>query len=282
MHDKSDSALFVTYFSEAKTSISNQGLAFLFPKTNLTKEESNMYFNKLLIISDNLFLIEAFKALLIEMRFEIDYTIKCSFNNAGLSKELGIPTVNVEQELESIISTYDLIFSLHCKQIFPEKLVNTIKCINVHPGYNPYNRGWFPQVFSIINKQPIGATIHEIDEYLDHGKIIDQEEIEIKPWDTSLDVYNRVLKLEVELLRRNMTNILTNSYNKYPMKENGNVNMINDYHELCKLDLDENSNLGSFIDKLRALTHEPYKNAYFFDKKYGRKVYVKISFETEE
>jgi methionyl-tRNA formyltransferase len=238
-----------------------------------------MFFTKLLIISDNLYLIEAFKELLIEMKFEIDYTIKCSFNNAGLSKELSIAMVNVEQELESIISTYDLIFSLHCKQIFPDKLVNSIKCINVHPGYNPYNRGWFPQVFSIIDKQPIGATIHEIDEYLDHGNIIDQEEIEINSWDTSLDVYNRVLKLEVELLRRNISNILTNSYNKFPSKENGNVNKMKDYHELCKLDLEENGNLEFFIDKLRALTHDPYKNAYFVDKKCGKKVYVKINFE---
>jgi dTDP-4-amino-4,6-dideoxyglucose formyltransferase len=240
-----------------------------------------MSFNKLLIISDNLSLIEAFKSLLIEMCLKIDYTIKCSFNNVELSKKLGIPTVNVQQELESIIRTYDLIISLHCKQIFPEKLVNSVKCINVHPGYNPYNRGWFPQVFSIINKQPIGATIHEIDEYLDHGNIIDQQEIEIKPWDTSRDVYNRILKLEVELLQKNISNILKNSYNKYPPKENGNVNTINDYRELCKLDLDENSNLGSFIDKLRALTHEPYKNAYFIDKKHGRKVYIRIILEAE-
>jgi methionyl-tRNA formyltransferase len=66
-----------------------------------------------------------------------------------------------------IIEKYQLVFSLHCKQIFPSELISNVKCINVHPGYNPLNRGWYPQVFSIIYDLPIGATIHEIDEVVD-------------------------------------------------------------------------------------------------------------------
>lgn len=240
-----------------------------------------MYFNNLLIISDNRFLIAAFKTILSESNIEVNYTMKCSFNNLGLSKELNIPTINVNQEVESIINTYDLILSLHCKQIFPKKLVKQVRCINVHPGFNPYNRGWYPHVFSIVNKMPVGATIHEIDELLDHGEIIDQEQIEIESWDTSLDVYNRIVSIEVNLLRRNIFNILMNTYHKYLPKENGNVNMIKDYRQLCKLDLDEKGNLGYLIDKLRALTHEPFKNAYFVDKKSGKKIYVKVRFEIE-
>ena len=48
---------------------------------------------------------------------------------------------------------YKVGISAHCKQIFPAKLVENVRCYNIHPGYNPYNRGWFPQVFSIINKK---------------------------------------------------------------------------------------------------------------------------------
>ena len=79
-----------------------------------------------------------------------------------------------------------LIISLHCKQLFPKGLISTVKCINVHPGLNPHNRGWYPQVFSIINKRPLGATIHEIDEELDHGDVIAQKEVPVFSWDILL------------------------------------------------------------------------------------------------
>ena len=68
----------------------------------------------------------------------------------------------------------------------------------------PHNRGWFPQVFSLINGKPCGVTIHEIDEKLDHGDIIVQKEVVAEPWDTSLDVYNKILNTEVELIEKYM------------------------------------------------------------------------------
>src|SRR6266487_6189024 len=40
-------------------------------------------------------------------------------------------------DVKKIISDFDLVISLNCAQIFPEKLVSEIKCINIHPGYNP-------------------------------------------------------------------------------------------------------------------------------------------------
>ena len=46
----------------------------------------------------------------------------------------------------------------------------------------------FQQVFSILNKLPVGVTIHEMDEQLDHGIIIVQKEINIFSWETSCDV----------------------------------------------------------------------------------------------
>ncbi|NJO92836.1 MAG: dTDP-4-amino-4,6-dideoxyglucose formyltransferase [Chloroflexia bacterium] len=161
--------------------------------------------------------------------------------------------------------------SLHCKQLFPTELVNTIKCINIHPGLNPYNRGWFPQVFSIINKMPLGATIHEIDEELDHGNIIAQQEIVVYPWDTSLTAYNRVLETELILIQDNIISIFENTYSTIAPKKEGNINYKKDFDEICQLDLQEVNELGYFIDKLRALTHGNYPNAYFFDKNIEKK-----------
>ena len=57
----------------------------------------------------------------------------------------GVPRLNVHKQVSNITKNYNLVMSIHCKQLFPTELVNNVRCVNVHPGLNPYNRGWFPQ-----------------------------------------------------------------------------------------------------------------------------------------
>lgn len=152
---------------------------------------------------------------------------------------------------------FDMIFSLHCKKIFPKELVTRVKCINVHPGYNPYNRGMFPHVWSIINGLPAGATIHEMDEGIDTGLIIAQRHIPITPHDTSETLYNRIVDAELSLLTLNLGAILENDYLPTRPVERGNYNSLEDFKNLCNI-TDEHQNT---INLLRALTHGDYKNA---------------------
>ncbi|MCE9864029.1 hypothetical protein, partial [Aeromonas caviae] len=63
-----------------------------------------------------------------------------------------IEIIDLKSDTIRLINEFDFGFSVHCKQIFPKQLVESIRCVNIHPGFNPHNRGWFPQVFSIINK----------------------------------------------------------------------------------------------------------------------------------
>ena len=184
--------------------------------------------------------------------------------------------------VNSIITNYNLVISLHARQIFPNKLVKGIRCVNIHPGYNPYNRGWFPHVFSLINGLPMGATIHEMDEHIDHGPIIIQEQLNPYSWDDSSTIYKRLLKLELKLIKENIVKIIEHDYTLKVPETEGNLNYISDFAKLCKLDLNEKNSFENFANKLRALTHEDYKNAYFIDKNTNKKVFVKISFSHEE
>jgi methionyl-tRNA formyltransferase len=154
-----------------------------------------------------------------------------------------------------------------------------VKCINVHPGLNPYNRGWFPHVFSILNSHPCGATIHEMDEQLDHGPIICQKEVDVEMWDTSLTLYNKILDAEMYLLEQNIEKILSGDY-KTVIKGEGNVNLKKDFDDLCKIDLDNVDTFRNHINRLRALTHGDYKNAYFIDDS-GNKIYLKLELRKE-
>lgn len=238
-----------------------------------------------LVITDNELLLQRFRSLLerkqpVNVRFNFAYSPNNKYFAEQYAGANWIAPVKVKAEYEQLIAAYDMIISLHCKQLFPAELVNAIRCINVHPGLNPYNRGWFPQVFSIINGKPAGATIHEIDEELDHGAVIAQKEVKIEQHDTSLSAYNKVLEAELELLDAHLEAILMGSYETKKLPE-GNLNLKKDFDDLCELDLDNTDKLKNHLNLLRALTHGSYMNGYFFDSD-GKKVFVKLELFPEQ
>lgn len=234
------------------------------------------------VITDNDFVFNRFLDIINNSNHSFDFYFS-SFNKKFLEKYKNdlIKPIKLKQMDDKFFSKYDLFISLHCKQIFPENLVSNYRCINVHPGFNPYNRGWFPQVFGILNKKPIGVTIHEMDNELDHGPIIYQEEVEINSYDTSFDIYNRIQEKEMQMIRDNLETLIRGNYVSKKMLSEGNINYKSDFDKLCEIDLTKEGTFGEFIDILRATTFEKYNNAYFIDDE-GSKIYVSIKLEKEK
>ena len=235
---------------------------------------------KILIIIDNENLYNGFQKIILKKKSsDFNFDIKSSYNNNGLLNKCKdcqfIKPLNLSKDYKEIILKYSLVLSIHCKQLFPPELINKIRCINIHPGYNPYNRGVFPQVFSIINKKPVGVTIHIMDEQIDHGPIIYRNEVPIYAWDTSKDVYRRILIKELQLIEEHLEDILYEKYEIINPENSENINYLKDFKELCKINLKETTSFEKVIDRLRALTHEGYDNAYFLDKN-GKKIWIKI------
>ena len=232
------------------------------------------------VFTDNAFIFEGFSRLLPgfpEHHFDFFY----SPWNGALSPRENLRPLRLKEQDEGFFGSYDLFLSLHSKQLFPDVLVDNHLCINVHPGLNPYNRGWFPQVFSILNGLPAGVTVHKMDAELDHGPILWQEELPIFAEDTSKDVYDRILAKELEMLEVHLPDLLAGNFTLTPMAHEGNINYKSDFDALCPIDLDEPATFGQVIDRLRALTHAPYQNAYFVDSD-GKKVYVGITLRKED
>ncbi len=247
-----------------------------------------MFYN-ILVISDNAYLCSKLESILIEkindqqkVFFSISPFSEIAAFRDYISSDILVLDLKKEEKVDYIIQNYDLVLSIHCKQFFPEKLVNNVKCINIHPGYNPINRGWYPQVFSIYYDLPIGATIHEIDNELDHGPVIDREFVEKKIYDTSGALYDKILDKEIELFAKNAENILNNTYTTFSPENEGHVFLKKDFNDLCKIDLEEETTAGKFIDKLRALSHKDFKNAYFIDPVNGKKIFISLQIQTSE
>lgn len=235
--------------------------------------------NKILVLTDNPYLLNGFKFIVEDIRSDHEFVYRCSPTNKSMSDVRSndmVEPIDVKTNVAFICSTFDLVISLHCKQIFPANLVHGVRCVNVHPGLNPYNRGWYPQVFSIINGLPAGATIHEIDEELDHGMIIAQREVRIESWDTSASLYSKVVQTELDLVREYLLEIIGNEYEKQAPTFEGNINLKKDFDDLLKIDLKKTATYGDVINHLRAVTFEGYRNAFFLDEN-GQKVYVEIT-----
>lgn len=235
---------------------------------------------KICVFTDNSYIYEGFSALL--PRFK-EHTFDFFYSpwNRAFSPRENFRPLRLKDQGRDFYESYDLFLSLHSKQLFPTELVENHLCINVHPGLNPFNRGWFPQVFSILNGLPCGVTIHKMDAELDHGPILWQEEVPLLASDTSKDIYDRILKKELELLENHLGDLLAGNYSLTPMPHEGNINYKADFDALCRIDRDEPATYGAVIDRLRALTHAPYENAYFIDDD-GKKVYVGITLRKED
>lgn len=244
----------------------------------------DIYFKRIALISDNSELAEYFCEAVNKSNFDVSVTVftspKTKLNNWVSWVKPELINLNEEAQIIGLIASHDLVISLHSKQLFPKMLFESKPCLNVHPGLNPHNRGWFPQAFCILNKKPAGATIHIIDEFIDHGAIVAQIAVDIAEHETSLAAYRKIIQAEKLLISTHLEKILT--YQWLPQKPAfaGNYNSINDFRNLCILDMDQVGSLRQHIDLLRALSHPPYRNCYFIDKN-GRKVYVELQLTLE-
>lgn len=235
------------------------------------------------VISDNHAVCKKFMEIVSRKEFaEYSFDFYCSELNKNWNGEnlFEIKTIELKKEEFCFFEKYELFISLHSKQVFPIELVKNYRCINIHPGYNPYNRGWYPQVFSIINKKPVGVTIHEMDEELDHGSIIFQELVEIREEDTSFDVYSKIIEKEIQMLSKYLKRILERDYTAFQMMEEGNLNTKKDFAELCKIDLQKKATYKEVIDVLRATTFQGCRNAYFYNEN-GEKIFISVRLEKE-
>lgn len=152
--------------------------------------------------------------------------------------------------------------------------------INLHPSLLPYNRGAHPNVWSIVEGTPAGVSIHYVDEGIDTGSIIAQNEVPVEPVDTGETLYRKLERASVELFR-----------NTWPLIKSGKVTCLEQsgeagtYHRICdveeidEIDLDRTYVARELINILRARTFPPYKGAYFTAN--GKRVYMRLTLEYE-
>ena len=95
-------------------------------------------------------------------------------------------------------------------------------CINLHPAYLPYNRGAYPNVWSIVDQTPAGVTLHYVDAGIDTGDIIRQKKVAVLGTDTGETLYHKLETAGLQLLRESWPDIQAGRIERTPQpRESG-------------------------------------------------------------
>lgn len=201
-----------------------------------------------------------------------------------LALENGIEVVQpkrIKKDVETIDKIRnlnpDVIIVAAFGQILPKEVIEIPKygCINIHASILPKYRGAAPINWSIINGEKVtGVTIMQMDEGLDTGDIIEQEEIFIDDEMDCIELTDELASLGIHLLSRVLNNINKIKKVKQNDNESSYAPMLN--KELGKIDF--NKSAEEIHNLIRGIVSWPTATAVIKGKniKFFKSFYSKV------
>ncbi len=186
--------------------------------------------------------------------------------------------------LKALESEY--ILGIHFPYLIKKEILEIPKIgfLNLHPALLPFNRGWHTPSWAILDKTPIGATLHFMAEELDNGDVICQKALQISPADTANTLYTRLKELELEVFRESIPMLLSKNLPRISLRlEDGTSHKRKELFssKVQQIDLNEMYKAGELLDKLRALSTNQWAEAAYFDID-GRRYRLKIEIQESE
>ena len=126
-----------------------------------------------------------------------------------LAQKLGIPVFQPERvRSEESLATFrdmapELVVLSAFGQLLPPEIIHAhrLGCLNIHPSLLPRYRGAAPLRWALIQgEEKTGVTIMQMDEGLDSGAILLQQETLIGPEETYGELHDRLAKTGADLL----------------------------------------------------------------------------------
>jgi len=134
---------------------------------------------------------------------------------AELARSGGLQTLldPAPAELERRVreAAADFIFSFYYRRMLPPALLALAPrgAYNMHGSLLPRHRGRAPVNWAILlGDTETGATLHEMVEKPDAGRIVDQQAVPIGPDDLAIDVFRRVTDAAETVLRRSLPRLV--------------------------------------------------------------------------
>ncbi len=239
--------------------------------------------NKNVIVCGTFEIIEAISKKILETSESVIFICSDKPKNKSI-ESIKINYVNNQDEAENLIlknspMKEDFLVSCYWPWKFSKKIVNKFKenSLNFHPSPLPKDRGWYPHVHQIRNKNDSGVTLHVIDEKLDSGDIWKQKKVKLDFPITAGEAHEALKKEIISLFNENWKSIFESKIKTFSQKEDGNF-----YSKYLLptpeiITIEENSNEEKI---LRQIASRNFSNKSFVKIKINNEIekYIHISF----
>lgn len=223
---------------------------------------------RIVLCLDNRVGYECLQYLLTEARVEVCAVVVHPAQTALFSKEISkacadanIPMIEFQQaraHFEELIAPIapDYLACFYFDYVLDDRFLNlpSVDTINVHPGFLPYNKGFYYYVWSVLDGTPAGVSVHRMNSVADAGDLYAQAQVQVTPQDTGDTLYRKHEDAAVALFRATLPTILDGSYRGHVQRNPGTRHKLSEMRDLLKLDPDERMRTRDLIDRLRVCT----------------------------
>lgn len=150
----------------------------------------------------------------------------------------------------------DYIVSVYFDYILDDRFIQLpkIDAVNLHPGYLPFNKGFYYYAWAVIDGTPPGVSIHRIISEVDAGPIISQMRVHVGVADSGPAIYAKHIESSLELFKATWPSIEDQSYKLYPQMHGGTYRKKADSNRKVKIDPYQKYQLRELIDLVRAFS----------------------------
>lgn len=138
---------------------------------------------------------------------------------------------------------FKILLNLWSSTIFTKNFLNNFEMnLNLHPSYLPYWRGKNSAYYANLNLKGNGATLHEMDDKIDNGKIFIRKGIKVDFEETGFETYKKSIKESIKLFKNNFSKIIRGKIKKNKIKSNTRVYLKNEFPNFKFVDLNKKRN----------------------------------------
>ncbi len=224
-----------------------------------------------LITNTNVLLVVTQPDKLVGRKKELKYS---AVKQLALKENIPVfqPTKIKEDYAKIIEVKPDIIITCAYGQIIPKEILDLprLGCINVHASLLPKLRGGAPIHKALINgEEKTGITIMYMDEKMDTGDIISQEEYKIQDDDNVGILHEKLAKIGADLLIKTLPGIIDGTNKRFKQDETKATYAYNIKREEEHLDFSKTGQ--EILNQIRGLNPWPLANLLIDDLEY--KVY---------
>ena len=170
----------------------------------------------------------------------------------------------------------DCILSVHCNVILPPQVIDAVPHpLNLHPGYLPYGRGYWPTYWAVADESPAGCTLHRMAPLVDRGEIVAQKRVPLLPTDTGETLTRRVVEAEAVLLRQAWPRVRSGRYSIFRAKGAGTYHDRAEGLSARRLSGGETMSARRLVNLIRAFTDARFDGASV--RLGGREVFLRLA-----